>query len=174
MKSYLKLFLVILFLANSCQAFAQSPQQMPAEVTDPLVEAQQKLLSAKGNYKTIKQQETAIENMRKATKLSLKAAKLRAKAEKLQAKSDSLVTKAHQVALSRGLYVSNPLTPDGAPAGSSVMAQPPPAVINSAMGPSNNSNQTASAPSFVPVPGQAINIIVPKDQEVSNVPGNSF
>ncbi len=171
MKLYLKLFLAGLFLTSSCQVFAQSPQQMPAEVTDPLVEAQQKLLSAKGSYKTIRQQETAIEDMRKATKLSLKAAKLRAKAEKLQAKSDALVTKAHQVAISRGLYVTNPLT-GGAPAGSSAMSQPP--VLNSAMGPANNPTQTASAPSFVPVPGQAINIIVPKDQEVSNVPVNSF
>lgn len=120
---------------------------LTGEVSDPLVEAQEKLLHAKGSYKTIRQQESAIEDMRKATRLSLKAAQLRTKAEKLQSRADLLVNKANQQALSRGLYITNPLAP--------VKMQSPPTA------------QTAKAPTLVPVPGQPINIIVPKQEEVS-------
>lgn len=171
MKFDSKLFLII-FLLSSYPTLAQSGEQAAAGSTDPLVEAHQKLLSAKGSYKTIKQQETAIENMRKATKLSLSAAKLRAKAEKLQAKADSLVTKANQVALSRGLYVTNPTAPGAAPINPPVMDQPPPAVIHSVSVPSNTS-QTAESQSFVPLPGQPINIILPRNDEVSLSNGTS-
>lgn len=145
--NYLTLLLLLVFVVNS--ASAESNPALPA--SDPLVEAQEKLISAKGSYKTIKAQENAIESMRKATKLSLKAAKLRAKAEKLQSKADMLVSKANQTALSRGLYVASPNSP------SSMTQSPPPTAPA----------QTAKAPSFVPVPGQPINIIVPKQEEVS-------
>ena len=137
------LFLLVLFLFSSQFALANNGGPLTGSVSDPLVDAQEKLLHMKGSYKTIKQQENAIESMRKATRLSLKAAKLRAKAEQLQAKADILVNKANQQALSRGLYITNPLSP--------VMMQPPP------------SAQTAKAP----VPGQNINIVLPKTEEVS-------
>ena len=145
------LILVFTIFFYGYPSFANDEKPLTGSVSDPLVEAQEKLINVKGSYKTIRQQEHAIEDMRKATKLSLRAAKLRAKAEKLQSKSDLLVNKANQVALSRGLYITNPMAP--------VMMQPPPAP--------NPESQTAKAPAFIPVPGQPINIIVPKQEEVS-------
>ncbi len=153
MKSLLLILLVL--SVNLQSAWADTGNSLAGSVSDPFVEAQEKLMHAKGSYKTIRQQENAIQDMRKATRLSLKAAKLRAQAEKLQSKADILVGKANQQALSRGLYITNPLGP--------VMMQPPPAA-----------DQTAQAPSFVPVPGQAINIVIPKQEEVSqNSEGSS-
>lgn len=148
-----KLILILILSSFMFPAFAGEEKSLNGygSVNDPIVEAQEKLLHAKGSYKTVTQQKSAIEDLRKATKLSLKAAKLRAKAEKLQGKSDLLVNKANQFALSRGLYITNPLSP--------VMMQPPPAT--------NAQAQTAQAPAIVPVPGQPINIIVPKKEEVS-------
>ena len=150
MKVYTILFAAIIFFTGIpvfADGMSDNSKTLSGEVSNPLVEAQEKLMHAKGSYKTIKQQESAIENMRKATRLSLKAAKLRTRAEKLQSKADTLVTKANQTALNRGLYITNPLAP--------VMMQPPPEA------------KTASAPSIVPVPGQAINIVIPKQEEVS-------
>ena len=144
--NYLALIFLLVFIAFPVNAENDSPQGSG----DPMVDAQEKLLHARGNYKTIKAQEDAIESMKKATKLSLRAAKLRAKAEKLQTKADVLVNKANQTALSRGLYITGPNAP--------VMNQPPQLTAPA---------QTAIAPSFVPVPGQPINIIVPKQEEVS-------
>jgi len=69
--------------------------------------------------------------------------------ERLQSKADLLVNKANQQALSRGLYITNPLSPP-------IMMQPPPAV-----------KQTAQAPTIIPVPGQPVNIIVPRQEEIS-------
>ena len=140
-------FLVLFSLA--CPVIADvGGNALSGAISDPFVEAQEKLMFVKGSYKTIRQQEQAVRNMRRATKLSLKASKLRARAEQLQIKADSLITKANQHAVSRGLYITNPLAP--------VMMQPPPAV-----------EQTTKGPSVVPVPGQPINIIVPKQEEVS-------
>lgn len=133
------MFLVLASLTIN-NVMADTGNSLAGSVSDPFVEAQEKLIHAKGSYKTIKQQESAIENMRKATRLSLKAAKLRATAEKLQNKADMLVNKANQQALSRGLYITNPL-------GGIKMDSPP----------------VAKAP----VPGQAINIVLPKQEEVS-------
>lgn len=144
MKFKIILVFLILLSTNSPVIADRGGRPLTGSVTDPFVEAQEKLLHAKGSYKTIRQQEDAIQNMRRATRLGLKAASLRAKAEKLQNKADLLVNKANQQALSRGLYITNPLAP--------VKMQPPP---------------VAKAPSFVPVPGQPINIIVPKQEEVS-------
>ncbi len=154
----LNLFSVLLIL-NLCSfipAFANNGKPLTGSVSDPLVEAQEKLMNAKGNYKTVRQQENAIEDMRKATKLSLKAAKLRANAEKLQSRADLLVNKATNVAVSRGLYITNPMAP--------VMMQPPPTA----------QVKTASVTSVVPIPGQPINIIVPKQEEVSYDQGSDF
>ena len=148
------LSLILIFLILSAQTVyvpcfsADDGKTLTGQVSDPLVEAQEKLLHAKGSYKTIKAQESAIEDMRRATNLSLKAAKLRAKAEKLQSRADLLVNKANQQALSRGLYITNPLAP--------VKMQSPPAA-----------QKTASAPAIYPVPGQPVNIIIPKQEEVS-------
>lgn len=147
----LKLILAFVFFSMSVipsLADGVSPKKLSGLITDPLVEAQEKLMHAKGSYKTIRQQESAIVDMRKATKLALRAAKLRAKAEKLQNKADMLVNRANQQALSRGLYVTNPLAP--------VMMEPPPGI-----------DETAKAASIVPVPGQPINIIVPRQEDVS-------
>ena len=137
--------LTLLFLGITLlPVMANGNDPQSAANADPFVEAQEKLQSAKGNYRTIRQQENAIQDMRKATRLSLRAAKLRAKAEKLQTKADVLVNKANQHALSRGLYIT---TPDG------IMMQPPPSA----------KDQTAKA--TVPVPGQPVNIIFPQKQE---------
>lgn len=141
-----RLLLTLMILSVNIQSvLADTP--LAGSVTDPMVEAQERLLHAKGSYKTIKQQENAIEDMRKATRLSLKAANLRAKAEKLQTKADMLVTKANQQALSRGLYITNPL--------GQIMMQPPPVAAEP---PKSSSG---------PVPGQAINIVLPRQEEVS-------
>ena len=140
---------------------AEDSKPLTGSVSDPVVEAQEKLMHAKGSYKTIKEQEKAIKDMRKATKLSLKAAGLRAKAEKLQIKADVLVNKANQTALSRGLYITKPTAP--------IMMQPPPGVDSASAqveAPPENI-QSAQKPTFVPLPGQPINIIVPKQEEVS-------
>lgn len=150
-KSMKFLLLTLLVLSVNLSAMADTEKPLAGSVSDPFVEAQEKLLHAKGSYKTIRQQETAIQDIKKATRLSLKAAKLRANAEKLQTKADILVTRANQQALSKGLYITNPLGP--------VMMQAPPAATAQ--------DQTAKAPSFVPVPGQPINIIIPKQEEVS-------
>lgn len=143
--------ILISFLQTNIAAYCQ----IGSEMKDPLVEAQEKLIQAKGSYKTVKEQESAIKNLRKATRLSLKAAGLRARAEKLQARADTLVQKANQTALSRGLYINNPAvqTKDQAP-------------------PSLAPVKSAKAPTFVPVPGQPINIIVPKQEEVTYDQGN--
>ena len=146
----------LVLISLSLNASAEDPKQLTGQVSDPMVEAQEKLLHARGSYKMIKQQENAIEDMRKATRLSLKAARLRAKAERLQTKSDQLVNKANQAALSRGLYITNPMAP--------VMMQAPPAA----------QAVQAKVPSFVPVPGQPINIIVPKQEEVSYQPDDTL
>ncbi len=139
------LILTVSFLSPAC---AEDQKSLSGEVADRFAEAQEKLLNAKGSYKTIKMQEDAIKNMRRATKLSLRASKMRAKAEKLQNKADSLVNKANLAALSRGLYITNPLAP--------VMMLPPPQL----------SAEGASSP---PVPGQSIkvNVSIPKSEEVS-------
>ena len=149
LKFGLKLKVLILFflVIFCCPAFSDSGKPLSGQVSDPLVEAQEKLLHAKGSYKTIKSQEDAIQDMRKATRLSLKAARLRTQAEKLQARADLLVNKANQQALSRGLYITNPLAP--------VMMQAPPV------------QQEAKAQTVIPVPGQPVNIIIPKQEEVS-------
>ena len=146
------LLLVLLVLSVNLSAWADTGKPLSGSVSDPFVEAQEKLMHAKGSYKTIKQQEDAIQNMRKATRLSLKAASLRAKAEKLQTKADVLVTKANQQALSKGLYITNPL--------GGIMMQAPP---------------VAEQPKeSVPVPGNAVNITFPKQEEVSqNAEGGS-
>ena len=83
MKLSLALVLIFtnLFLNNICALAQSNNQPLAGGVSDPFVEAQEKLLHAKGSYKAIRQQENAIEDMRKATRLSLKAAALRAKAE---------------------------------------------------------------------------------------------
>ena len=127
--------------------YAQEDKALSGQVADRFTEAQEILLQAKGSYKTIKMQEEAIENMRKATNLSLKAARLRAKAERLQHKADVLVNKANLAALSRGLYITNPLAP-------AVMTEPPPVVVES-----------SKTPVSPPVPGSPINIAIPKEQE---------
>lgn len=142
------LILILSFLFFIFPAYA-GDESLSGSVTDRLQEAQERLLSAKGSYKTIKMQEQAIENMRKATKLSLKAAQLRAKSERMQHRADVLVNKATLSALSRGLYITNPLAP--------VMMQPPPEV---ATGP-------ARSPVAPPVPGEPINISIPEQEEVS-------
>jgi hypothetical protein len=150
-KNMKSLLLILLVLSVNLQsAWAEEP--LSGSVLDSLAEAQEKLLHAKGSYKTIKMQEDAIQNMRKATNLSLKAARLRAKAEKMQHKADVLVNKANLAALSRGLYVTNPLAP--------VMMQPPPSVAV----------QPSTSPVTPPVPGEPINISIPKQQEVSQNP----
>lgn len=137
------LLLILLILSINLSAMADTGMPLAGSVNDPFVEAQEKLMHAKGSYKTIKQQEDAIQSMRKATKLSLKAANLRARAEKLQTKADMLVTKANQQALSKGLYITNPL--------GSIMMQAPP---------------VAEQPKeSAPVPGNAINIVFPKNNE---------
>ena len=143
----MRLILILLafsFTLNT--ALANTNNTLTGGVSDPLVEAQERLTNIQSTYKTIQQQEDAIKDMRKATKLSLKAAKLRAKAESLQAKADALVNKANQQALSRGLYITNPVAP--------VMMEPPPQAAN---------------PS--PVPGQPINIFIPRQDEVSTNDG---
>lgn len=147
-----KICLILLcsfLLGFSSNCFADNSKSLSGAVSDPMVEAQEKLMYAKGTYKTIQQQENAIKDLKKATKLSLRAAKLRANAEKLQSRADILVNKANQQALSRGLYITNPLSP--------VMMQPPPVA----------KSESASATSIVPVPGQPVNIIVPRNEEVS-------
>ena len=135
--------LLILLIITTSASLANNGNPLTGTVSDPLVDAQERLLHAKGNYKSIRLQEAAIKDMRKATKLSLKASNLRARAEKLQAKADLLVNKANQQALSRGLYITSPLSP--------VMMQPP------------LQDQTAKAP----VPGHNINIVLPRQEEVS-------
>ena len=153
------LLLVLLAFSVNLSVLADTEKPLNGSVSDPFVDAQEKLMHAKGSYKTIRQQEDAIKDMRKATSLSLKAAKLRAYAEKLQTRADLLVTKANQQALSRGLYITNPL--------GQIMMQAPP-VANQPQ------DQTPKAASFVPVPGQPINIIIPKQEEVSqNANGGS-
>ncbi len=139
------LLLMLLMLSVNLSAMADTGMSLAGSVSDPFVEAQEKLMHAKGSYKTIQQQEDAIQSMRKATRLSLKAASLRAKAEKLQTKADILVTKANQQALSKGLYITNPL--------GQIMMQAPPVA--------NQAQEQA------PVPGNAINIVFPKQEEVS-------
>lgn len=147
----LKLFLVLTILfSNIVPVLAEGEDKLSGGVEDRLAEAQEKLITAKGSYKTIKMQEAAIENMRRATKMSLKAAKLRAKAEKLQYKADTLVNKANLSALSRGLYVTNPLAP--------VMMQPPPEVAS----------KPADSPVTPPVPGEPINVSIPRQEEVTD------
>ena len=141
--------LLVTSLLYFCPAKSADDGSLAGSVSDSLAEAQEKLLHAKGSYKTIKMQEEAIESMRKATSLSLRAAKLRAKAEKMQHKADVLVNKANLAALSRGLYVTNPLAP--------VMMEPPPTV----------SVQPATSPVTPPVPGEPISISIPKEQEVT-------
>ena len=139
------LLLILIVLSLNLSAMADTEKPLAGSVSDPFVEAQEKLMHAKGSYKTIQQQEDAIQNMRKATRLSLKAASLRAKAEKLQTKADILVTKANQQALSKGLYITNPL--------GGIMMQAPP---------------IAEQPKeSAPVPGNAINIVLPKNEDVS-------
>lgn len=150
--NYYLLLAILLLSFTSSFAIADTNKPLNGLVSDPFVEAQEKLMYAKGNYKTVKQQERAVQQMRKATRLSLKASRLRANAEKLQNKADMLINKANQQALSRGLYITNPLVP--------VMAQPPQQAVE----------QEAKAPSVVPIPGQPINIIVPKQEEVSENP----
>ena len=141
-----RLLLTSIILSLSLQsAMADTGKPLAGGINDPFVEAQEKLMHAKGSYKTIRQQENAIQDMRKATKLSLRAAKLRAQAEKLQTKADVLVNKANQQALSKGLYITNPL--------GSIMMQAPPVA------------EQVKEPS--PVPGNAINIVLPKQEEVS-------
>ena len=136
---------LLIVLSLNLSSMADTGNPLTGSVNDPFVEAQEKLMHAKGSYKTIKQQENAIQNMKKATRLSLKAANLRAKAEKLQTKADMLVTKANQQALSKGLYITNPL--------GQIMMQAPP---------------VAEQPKeSAPVPGNAINIMLPKNEEVS-------
>ena len=136
---------LLIVLSLNLPSMADTGNPLTGSVNDPFVEAQEKLMHAKGSYKTIKQQEDAIQNMKKATRLSLKAANLRAKAEKLQTKADMLVTKANQQALSKGLYITNPL--------GQIMMQAPP---------------VAEQPKeSAPVPGNAINIMLPKNEEVS-------
>lgn len=137
------LILVLAFLPAS----ANDSGTLIGSVSDPMVEAQEKLLRAQGSYTTIKEQERAIKNLKKAIKLNLHASKLRTKAEKLQTQADALVNKANQQALSRGLYITNPLVP--------VMMQPPPSALQ----------RTATSPA--PIPGQPINIILPKQESVS-------
>ncbi len=145
-------FLVLsgLILLNTVQAKADNTATNKIQVvaSDNFIEAQEKLMNAKGSYRTAVQQEDAIKNMRKAAKLSLRAASLRSKAEKMQTKADTLMNKAGQQAVTRGLYITNPLSP--------LMMQPPPSVAKS-----------NDKPSFVPVPGQSINIIAPKAEQVS-------
>ena len=145
------LLTLAILLSIVSPAFADDEKQLTGQVSDPVVEAQEKLMHAKGSYRTVKQQEDAIRDMKRATRLSLRAAKLRAKAERLQTKADMLVNKANKEALTHGLYITNPLSP--------VMMQPPQAP--------QQESQTAKAPSIVPVPGQPINIIIPKQEEVS-------
>lgn len=146
-KILLALVLSIMLLGTySAYAGDEKPE---GELTDRMAEAQERLLRAKGSYKTIRMQESAIENMRKATKLSFKAAKLRAKAERMQHKADILVNKANLSALSRGLYITNPLAP--------IMTEPPPAVAS----------KPAASPVTPPVPGEPINISIPKEEEIS-------
>ena len=145
MFNFILILTIILF---SLPVFAND-EALSGTVTDRMQEAQERLLSARGSYKTIRMQEKAIENMRKATKLSLRAAQLRAKSERMQHKADVLVNKATLSALSRGLYITNPLAP--------VMMQPPPEV---ATGP-------AMSPVAPPVPGEPINISIPEQEEVS-------
>ena len=139
------LLMVLIILSTSLSVWADTGKSLSGSVSDPFVEAQEKLMNAKGSYKTIKQQENAIQNMRKETRISLKAANLRAKAEKLQTKADILVTKANQQALSKGLYITNPL--------GGIMMQAP---------------TVAEQPKeSAPVPGNAVNITCPKQEEVS-------
>ena len=140
------LLLLLILLSVNMPVWADTGKPLAGSVSDPFVEAQEKLLHAKGSYKTIRQQESAIEDMRKATRLSLKAAKLRAHAEKLQTKADVLVNRANQQALSKGLYITNPL--------GGINMQPPPVA------------EQVKEPA-APVPGNAINIVLPKNEEVS-------
>ena len=136
----IKLLLALLLIITMSQGSlcrAQEEKPLTGTVDDRFREAQEKLLHARGSYKTIRMQEEAIQNMRKATKLSLKASKLRAKAERMQMKADSLVNKANLAALSRGLYITNPLAP--------VMMQPPPTV----------GVQASASPVAPPVPHSA-------------------
>lgn len=138
----LLIFIFLLLLSSFCVSYAQSSQLFGTN--DPMVQAQEKLLRAKGSYETVKQQERAIKDLKKATKLSLKASKLRAKAEKIQAKADALQNKATQNALTRGLYISNPNSSN----------QPPADALQ----------RSAEA---APIPGNPINIFVPKQETVS-------
>ena len=128
---------------------AEEEKVLSGQIEDRLAEAQERLLQAQGSYRTIKMQEDAIENMRKATRLSLKAANLRAKAEKLQRKADVLVNKANVSAVSRGLYITNPLAP--------IKMEPPPPVVS----------KHQSSPVTPPVPGEPINITIPSQPEVT-------
>lgn len=156
MRKAVYLIIVLSFLLNSsCKVFADNNKPLSGQVSDPLVDAQEKLMYAKGSYKTVKDQVQAIKDLRKATRLSLKAANLRARAEKLQSKADILVNKANQQALSRGLYITSPLSP--------VMMQPP----------TQAQQRPVSATSIVPVPGQPVNIIVPRNEQVSYEEGSS-
>ena len=141
------LLIITMSQGNLCRA--EGEKALTGAIDDRFREAQEKLLHARGSYKTIRMQAEAIQNMRKATKLSLRAARLRAKAERMQNKADGLVNKANLAALSRGLYITNPLAP--------VMMQPPPEVAV----------QSATSPVTPPVPGQPINTAIPKPQEVS-------
>lgn len=155
------LILVFVMFFSFCSQTVRA-QALDQQTDDPMVEAQEKLLNAKGSYKTINEQVKAIKDMKKATKLSLRAAKLRAKAEVLQIKADTLVHKANQAALSRGLYITSPNS-----AVQLQSASAPPLTSGSA------TSQKAKAPSYVPVPGRPINIIIPKDEEVSYQDGST-
>ena len=148
MKLFFTLILSMMFyfFVSASPSMADPSMPLQGAVDDPFVEAQEKLMYAKGSYKTITQQQKAVQDMRKAVKLSLKASKLRAKAEKLQNKANLLVTRSNQDAINKGIYITNPLSP--------VMMQPPPGA-------------EAKAPKPAPVPGQPINIILPKQDQVS-------
>ncbi|MBI3590943.1 MAG: hypothetical protein HY094_06145 [Candidatus Melainabacteria bacterium] len=152
---FLALLLILTMSQGSLCRAAEEEKPLAGAVEDRFREAQEKLLHAKGSYKTIRMQEEAIQNMRRATKLSLRAARLRAKAERMQNKADALVNKANLAALSRGLYITNPLAP--------VMMQPPPEVAA----------QPATSPVTPPVPGQPINVTIPQPQEVSENSNNN-
>ena len=147
MNNLLILVFLILFLAF-LPASANDSGTLIGGISDPMVEAQEKFLRAKGSYSTVKEQERAIKDLKKAIKLNLRASTLRSKAEKLQTKADGLVNKANQQALSRGLYITNPLVP--------MMMQPPP-----------SAQQRTASGQTAPIPGQPINIILPKQESVS-------
>lgn len=146
------IFILSILLTYFVPAFADNGAPLVGKVSDPIVEAQEKLIYAKGSYATVKEQEKAIEDLKRAVRLSLKASKLRAKAEKLQAKADTLANKATQNAITRGLYITNPLNP--------IQMQPPPAVERAAEKPA-------------PIPGQPINIILPRQETVTYDEGAS-